>query len=61
MYTKKSEKTNGTPVNMILIAVFYQIFLILGESILLGRFKLGDEFLDVSSEDTKFEVCRSDG
>ena len=30
-----------------LIAIFYQIILIIGDSVLLGGFKLGDEFLGV--------------
>ena len=37
-----------------LISVFCQILLICGDSILLGRFKLGDEFLDIYGVDTKF-------
>ena len=30
-----------------LISIFYQIILILGEYVMLGGFKLGDEVLDV--------------
>ena len=32
-----------------LIAIFYQIILILGDSVLMGGFKLGYELLDVYS------------
>ena len=43
-----------------LIAVFYQLLLIIGHSILLGRFKLGDEFLGISGEDAKFSGYQYD-
>ena len=33
---------------MMLVAVFYQLLLIIGYPILLGRFKLGNEVLDLS-------------
>ena len=32
---------------MMLIGIYHQIILILGESVLLGGFELGDEVLDV--------------
>ena len=35
-----------TTANMMLIDVFYQILLFIGDPILLGRFKFGDEVLD---------------
>ena len=54
MYIYKIEKTDIPQRNMVLIYVFYQILLIIGESILLGRLKLGDEVLDVSGGDTIF-------
>ena len=46
--------------NMILIGISNHIILILGDSILLGRFKLGDEVLDVYGVDEKIVECRYD-
>ena len=43
-----------------LVAISYQIILILGDSVLFGGFKLGDEVLDVYGVDKKFGECRSD-
>ena len=43
-----------------LIYIFYQIVLILGESVLLGGFELGDEVLDVYGVDAKDLECISD-
>ena len=43
-----------------LIYIFYQIVLILGESVLLGGFELGDEVLDVYGVDAKYLKFRSD-
>ena len=43
-----------------LIAIFYQIILILGYSVLLGGFRIGNEFLDVYGVDAKILECRSD-
>ena len=37
-----------------LIDIFYQIILIIGDSVLLGGFKLGDEVLDVYVVNSKF-------
>ena len=34
--------------NLMLVSVFYQLLLFIGDPILLGVFKLGDEFLDLS-------------
>ena len=45
---------------MILIYIFYKIIMILGESILLGASKLGDEVLGVYCVDTKNIECISD-
>ena len=45
----------------LLYSVFYQLTLILGDYILLGRFKLGDEALDISGVYAKFSEFRSDG
>ena len=50
-----------TPVNLIMIAIFYQILLFLGDSTFFGGFKLGDGIPDLSVVDAKFYGCRSDG
>ena len=42
-------------------SVFYKVIILLGDSVLLGRFKLGDETLDVSGVDSKFTEFRYDG
>ena len=39
---------------------FYQIILILGESIFLCGFELGDEVLDIYGVDAKYTECRFD-
>ena len=44
----KAEMSTYPPQNIILIAVSYQIILVIGDPILLGGFKLGDEVLDKS-------------
>ena len=44
-----------------LIAVFYQLLLFLGYSILLVGFKLGYEVLYLLVVEAKFSRCRSDG
>ena len=41
-------------------AIFYQIILILGDSVFLGVFKIGDEVLDVYCVDAKILEYRSD-
>ena len=51
----KSEKIASLPGYLMLIAVFYQLILLLGEYILLGKFELGDEVLDVRERKTKFQ------
>ena len=43
-----------------MVVISYRIILILGDSVLLGGFKLGDEVLIVYGVDTKFVECRSD-
>ena len=45
---------------MVLISIFYQFILILGESVLLSGFKLGDEVLDVYGVDSKYIEYRCD-
>ena len=39
---------------MVLIAVSYQLILILWGYILFGRFEIGEEFLDISDVDAQF-------
>ena len=36
------------PQNLMLISFFYQLLMFIGDRILLGGFKLGDEVLDLS-------------
>ena len=43
-----------------MVAVFYQLLLIIGDSVLLGRFKLGDEPLDISGVDAKISGYQYD-
>ena len=50
----KAYQSTILPVNMILIAVFYQILLFLGGHILLGGFNFGDEALDLYRVDAKY-------
>ena len=45
----------------LLYSVVYQLILILGDSVLLGGFKLGDEVFSVSGVDDKSSEWRSDG
>ena len=48
MYNSKSDISTLPPQNMMLIAVFHQLLLVIGDPILLGVFKMGDEVLDNS-------------
>ena len=57
----KVEKITIPPGNMILISVFYQAILVLGDYILLGGLKLGYEVLDLSGVDAKIHRCRAEG
>ena len=43
-----------------MIEIFYHIILIIGESVLFGGFKVGDEVRDVFGVDGKFVEFRSD-
>ena len=45
---------------MMLISIFYQIIMIIGEFVFLGGFELGDEVLGVYGVDAKYVECRSD-
>ena len=49
------------PVNIIRIYVFYHTIMLLGYSILLGGFKLGDEVLDMLVLNAKFSRFVYDG
>ena len=60
VYRTKTEKINILPLNMMLIYIFYHIILILGDSVLLGGFKLGDKAPGVYGVDAKFIECISD-
>ena len=62
MFSKtKLEQIIIQPGNMIRKTVFYQILMILGDSVLLGGFKLGDEILYLLGLDTNFFRCISNG
>ena len=61
MSKNKADNSTIPIVNLMLIAIFHNIILVIGDSVLLGGFKLGDEVLDVYGVDAKFSECRSDG
>ena len=61
MSNTKYDNSFMPPVNIIPIGVLYQLILLLGYSILLGGFKIGDEVLDVSYVDAKLSECISSG
>ena len=55
MVSKTKSGKNTIPTgNIIMIGISHHIILIIGDSVLLGLFKLGDEVLDVYGMDTKF-------
>ena len=60
MYKTKSEKRTTSQEKMILIYIFYQIILIIGEYVLLGGLKLGYEVFDVYVVDAKYIEYSSD-
>ena len=60
VYNTKAEKSIIPPGNMMLIEISNHIILILGDSVLLGGFKLGYEVLDVYGVDEKIIECRYD-
>ena len=43
----RSDQITSPTVNLVLIAVLYQLLLVIGDSIFLGGFKLGYEILDL--------------
>ena len=47
--------------NIILVSVFYQLLMVLGDSILLEGLKLGFEVLDILGLDAILSGCRADG
>ena len=61
MSKSKADKTDLPPENIILFSVIYQLLLLIVDSILLGRFKLGDEVLDVSGLGSIFSGHGADG
>ena len=60
MSKTKAEKSTIPPGNMIMIEISNHIILILGDSILLGRLKIGDEVLGVYGVDEEILEFRSD-
>ena len=48
------------PGYLVLFSILYQILLVLGDSIMLGKFKLGDEVLDISIVYPVILLCSSD-
>ena len=60
MSNTRLEKSTSLPGNMMLIYIFYHIILIIGESVLFGGFKVGDEVRDVFGVDGKFVEFISD-
>ena len=56
----KSEKMTIPTGNLMMISIFYQIILIIGEFLLLDRFKFGDKLFDVYGVETIFVECTSD-
>ena len=55
MSKTKAYKSARPPENLILISVFYQLIMFLGEYVLLGGLDIRYEFLDVSGVGNKFE------
>ena len=51
MSKTKADKSPSPTVNLIIIANYYKIILIIGDSVLLSEFDLGDEVLDVYGVD----------
>ena len=49
----KADKSTTPPGNMMLVEIFNNIILIIGDYVLLGGFELGDEVLDVFGVDEK--------
>ena len=60
MSKTKADKSTIPPRNLNPIEIYYTIILILGDSVLLGGFKIGYEVLSVFGVDDKFVECRSD-
>ena len=60
VYKTKSEKITIPLGNMMLIAISYKIILIIGGSILLGVFRIGDEVIRDFGVYYKYVECRFD-
>ena len=60
MSKNKSEMSPTPPVNMMLIAIYHQITMIIGDSVLLGQFKPRDEVIDVFCVEKTIVECRCD-
>ena len=60
MSNTKSYNSTCPWENLILIAIFYHIILVIGSYVLLGGFELGDEVLDVYGVDKQIVESRSD-
>ena len=60
MYKTKAETSAIPPGNLMPMSIFYQIILALGESALLGIFKLGDKSFGFYGVDAKYLECRYD-
>ena len=54
MYITTADKSTIPPINLMLVAITHQIILVIGDSIFLGRFELGDEVQNVYGVDAKF-------
>ena len=57
----KSEHITSPLGNLVLIAVFYNILLVIGGYTFLGGFKHGYGVIDLSVVDDKISICRADG
>ena len=60
MSKNKSEMSPTPPLNLMLITISYHIIMIIGDSVLLGGFKPGDEVIDVFCVDKTIVECRCD-
>ena len=60
MSKTKAENSTIPLGNIIQIYIFYQISMILGDSVLLGGFKIEYEVLDIYGVDTKYIESISD-
>ena len=61
MFKFKAYQSTISPVNLMMIAVLFQVILFLGYYILLGGFKLVEDVLYLLVVDAKIFRCISDG